>query len=86
MSEVAHSAVSTLTLPRVPVCENHFRVFDSDRYVDHTYQADCERWFWGIAHDVTAPDVPQYGWHEPSREAAMESIKAAYHSIPKRPE
>jgi hypothetical protein len=71
--------VTTLTLRREPdSTEDHFRVFDGDRYVGRIYCADEARWFWGLAYDLTAPADPPYGWQEPTREAAMEKLKAAY--------
>jgi hypothetical protein len=68
-----------LTLQREPdSTENHFRVFEGDRYVGRIYQANTDCWFWSLARDVTAPDLPPYGWNEPTREAAMERLKATY--------
>jgi hypothetical protein len=70
----------TLTLRRDQgaVGQEQYRAFDGDRYVGRIYQADKARWFWGLAYDLRAPADPPHGWHEPSREAAMEKLKAAY--------
>ena len=71
-------AVITLTRRRDPRAEHHYRAFDGDRYVGRIYQVDTDRWFWGLAYDMTAPAMPPYGWHEPTRQAAMEKLKVAY--------
>jgi hypothetical protein len=69
--------VTTLTLKRDRGGEEHYMVFDDARYVGRLYQADADRWFWGLGYDVTAPRDPPHG-HEPTRDAAMEKFKAAY--------
>jgi hypothetical protein len=73
--------LTTLTLRRDPggsEDHHHHQVFDGDRYVGRIYRHNREYWFWSLAFAVTAPANPPYGWHEPTREAAMEKFKAAY--------
>jgi hypothetical protein len=67
------------------VGQQHYRVFDGDRYVGRIHRADRARWFWGLAWEVTEPANPPYGAQEPTREAAMEKFKAAYVAL-RRPE
>jgi hypothetical protein len=70
-------SLTRLTLRRDPDAgqENLFQIFDTARHVGRIYQAGRERWFRGLACDVTAPGNPPHG-HEPSRDAALAKFKA----------
>ena len=78
--ESSRTTLTNLTLRRDPGAAelDQYRVFDGDRYVGRIYQAEPNCWFWSLAFAVTAPADPPHGWHEPTREAAMEKLKAAY--------
>jgi hypothetical protein len=71
--------LTTLMLRHDPgAVGQEYRIYDGDRYVGRIYQPEANYWFWSLAFAVTAPADPPHGWHEPTREAAMEKLKAAY--------